>query len=263
MEKLKIEHICFKYEDNDSLTLEDINLTVNAGEFVCILGTSGCGKSTLLSILCGLRQPTSGKFFINGKEITGPGPERGVVFQHYSLFPWLTALENVIFGIKQNKKGLSKSEIKAIAKSYIVKVGLEGFENAKPAQLSGGQQQRVAIARALAMATEILLLDEPFGAVDTRNRRTLQNLVRNLHETENKTFLLITHDVDESILLADRIVFMVPHKINRIIDVDLPKPREYEKIRNDSGFLALRKKLLDLFYENYHNFTYESSEAKL
>ena len=261
MEKLRLQNLCFKYEDNDTLTLEDINLSINAGEFICILGTSGCGKSTLLSILCGLRQPTSGKFYINNQEIAGPGPERGVVFQHYSLFPWLTALENIVFGIKQNKKHLSKHEMHNIAKSYLIKVGLGGYENAKPSQLSGGQQQRVAIARALAMATEIMLLDEPFGAIDTKNRRTLQNLVSELHESEQKTFIFITHDVDESILLADRIVFMAPHKISRIINVELPKPRDYETIRNTPEFLSLRKMLIDLFYENYQDFDADAIEV--
>ena len=145
----------------------------------------------------------------------------------------------------------------------MAKVGLEGFESNKPAQLSGGQQQRVAIARALAMNAEILLLDEPFGAVDTKNRRTLQKLVCDLHESEKKTFIFVTHDVEESILLADRIVFMIPHQIYQVIDVNLPKPREYEQIRNDSDFVALRKMLIDLFYEKYKDFSYESAEAKL
>ena len=148
MGKIELQNICFQYAGNSSMTLENINLSINAGEFVCVLGTSGCGKSTLLSILCGLQRPSSGKFLIDGKEITGPGPERGVVFQHYSLFPWLTAKENIIFGIKQVRKDLPKKEIENIAQAYMAKVGLEGFENNKPAQLSGGQQQRVAIARA-------------------------------------------------------------------------------------------------------------------
>ena len=251
MGKIELQNICFQYAGNSSMTLENINLSVNAGEFVCVLGTSGCGKSTLLSILCGLQRPSSGKFLIDGKEITGPGPERGVVFQHYSLFPWLTAKENIIFGIKQVRKDLPKKEIENIAQAYMAKVGLEGFESNKPAQLSGGQQQRVAIAR------------EPFGAVDTKNRRTLQKLVCDLHESEKKTFIFVTHDVEEAILLADRIVFMIPHQIYQVIDVNLPKPREYEQIRNDSDFVALRKMLIDLFYEKYKDFSYESAEAKL
>ena len=263
MGKIELQNICFQYAGNSSMTLENINLSVNAGEFVCVLGTSGCGKSTLLSILCGLQRPSSGKFLIDGKEITGPGPERGVVFQHYSLFPWLTAKENIIFGIKQVRKDLPKKEIENIAQAYMAKVGLEDFESNKPAQLSGGQQQRVAIARALAMSAEILLLDEPFGAVDTKNRRTLQKLVCDLHESEKKTFIFVTHDVEEAILLADRIVFMIPHQIYQVIDVNLPKPREYEQIRNASDFVALRKMLIDLFYEKYKDFSYESAEAKL
>lgn len=263
MGKIELHDICFQYDGNDLPTLENVNLSINAGEFVCVLGTSGCGKTTLLSILCGLQRPTSGSYLIDGKEVTGPGPERGVVFQHYSLFPWLTAKENIVFGIKQTRKDLSKKEIHQTAEAYMAKVGLEGFKHNKPAQLSGGQQQRVAIARALAMNADILLLDEPFGAVDTRNRRTLQKLVRDLHEDEKKTFIFVTHDVEESILLADRIVFMVPHQIYQVVDVKLPKPRDYEQIRNNEEFLSLRKMLIDLFYEKYKGFTYESTEAKL
>lgn len=263
MKKIELQNISFRYPGNDAPTLENINLSVEAGEFICVLGTSGCGKSTLLSVLCGLQQPSEGIYLIDGKEVNGPGAERGVVFQHYSLFPWLTAKENIIFGIRQARKNLSRREINDIAQSYLVKVGLEGMENNMPSQLSGGQQQRVAIARALAMNADILLLDEPFGAIDTRNRRTLQKLVCDLHETEKKTFIFVTHDVEESILLADRIVFMTPHQIYQIIDVDLPKPRDYESIRNNSDFLALRKMLIDLFYEKYKGFTYEPTEAKL
>jgi len=263
MGKMELRHLSFHYPDAKLPALDDLNLTVEQGEFVCVLGASGCGKSTLLSILEGLRRPSSGSFLIDGREVTGPGSERGVVFQHYSLFPWMSAKENVIFGIKQVRKGLPKKQIAEIAQAYLEKVGLQGHENYLPARLSGGMQQRVAIARALAMDADILLLDEPFGAVDTRNRRTLQKLVCDLHEVEKKTFLFVTHDVEEAILLADRIVFMVPGKIYQILDVDLPKPRDYESIRNTEAFVKLRKMLIDLFYEKYSHYTLDSTEAQI
>lgn len=263
MGKLELKNLTFQYPDATTPVLDNLNLTVEEGEFVCILGASGCGKSTLLSILEGLREPTGGSFLINGQEVIGPGPERGVVFQHYSLFPWMTAKQNIIFGIKQVKKNLKKKQLEEIAQSYLEKVGLENNGNSMPAQLSGGMQQRVAIARALAMDADILLLDEPFGAVDTKNRRTLQKLVCDLHELEKKTFLFVTHDVEEAILLADRIVFMTPGHIHQIIDVNIPKPRDYEQIRNDETFANLRKMLIDLFYEKYADYTLDSMEAKL
>lgn len=158
MGKLELQDLTFQYPGAPALTLDHLNLSVEEGEFVCILGASGCGKSTLLSILEGLRQPSSGRFLIDGQEVTGPGPERGVVFQHYSLFPWMTAKENVIFGIRQVQKKWKKKQLEEVARSYLEKVGLAGNENALPAQLSGGMQQRVAIARALAMNADILLL---------------------------------------------------------------------------------------------------------
>ena len=194
MGKIELQNICFQYAGNSSMTLENINLSVNAGEFVCVLGTSGCGKSTLLSILCGLQRPSSGKFLIDGKEITGPGTERGVVFQHYSLFPWLTAKENIIFGIKQVREDLPKKEIENIAQAYMAKVGLEGFESNKPAQLSGGQQQRVAIARALATNPTLLLADEPTGALDQATGEQVMALFRELND-EGRTIVMITHDL--------------------------------------------------------------------
>lgn len=263
MGKLELKNLTFQYPGTSSPVLENLSLTVEEGKFVCILGASGCGKSTLLSILEGLREPTGGSFLIDGQEVTGPGPERAVVFQHYSLFPWMTVKENVIFGIKQVRKHLKKKQLAEIAQSYLEKVGLAENADTMPAQLSGGMQQRAAIARALAMDADILLLDEPFGAVDTKNRRMLQKLVCDLHETEKKTFLFVTHDVEEAILLADRIVFMIPGHIHQVVDVNIPKPREYEQIRNDEVFVSLRKMLIDLFYEKYAGYTLDSMEAKL
>lgn len=260
---IEIHNLYYQYPDgNDLPALMDLNLSVKKGEFICVLGASGCGKTTLLSILEGLRKPTSGQVVINGKKLEGPGPERGVVFQHYSLFPWMNAKENVVFGLRQAQKGLRKKEMGAIADAYLTKVGLNGFEDKKPAQLSGGMQQRVAIARALAMNAQILLLDEPFGAVDAKNRNNLQDLVSKLHQEERKTFFLITHDVDEAILLADRIVFMVPRRIHKIFEVDIPKPRQHSQISKDPSFIEMRKMLIDLFYENYSDYVPDLADGE-
>ena len=257
---IEIQNLYYQYPDGKDLpALIDLNLSVREGEFICVLGASGCGKTTLLSILEGLRKPTGGQVLINGKKLEGPGPERGVVFQHYSLFPWMSAQANVVFGLKQAQKSLRKKEMESIAGAYLAKVGLEGFEDKKPAQLSGGMQQRVAIARALAMNAQILLLDEPFGAVDAKNRKNLQALVSKLHQEERKTFFLITHDVDEAILLADRIVFMVPRKIHKIFDVNIPKPRKPEQLAKDPEFIKMREMLIGLFYDNYSGYNPDAS----
>lgn len=227
MGKIELQNICFQYAGNSSMTLENINLSVNAGEFVCVLGTSGCGKSTLLSILCGLQRPSSGKFLIDGKEITGPGPERGVVFQHYSLFPWLTAKENIIFGIKQVRKDLPKKEIENIAQAYMAKVGLEGFESNKPAQLSGGQQQRVAIARALAKNPKLMLCDEPTGALDYQTGKQVLKLLQDTCRKTGMTVIIITHN-SALAPMADRVVHV---KNGTVASVELnAKPMPIEEI---------------------------------
>ena len=190
-----------------------------------MIGSSGCGKSTLLSILEGINSPTQGSILIDGKPVQGTGFDRGVVFQHYSLFPWMTARKNVAFGVKQIRKNLPKSERLKIADEFLDKVGLEEFKNKYPSQLSGGMQQRAAIARALAMDTDILLMDEPFGAIDAKNRTILQELLLELWEgdgtQEKKTVLFVTHDIDEAILLSDRIIMMSsrPGRVGKEIPV--------------------------------------------
>ncbi len=263
MEKIKLQNIYFQYDGTNTPILEDINLSVTAGEFICVLGPSGCGKSTLISILSSLQKPTSGHYYIDGNEVGSPGLERGVVFQHYSLFPWLTARENIVFGIRQSRKDISKKECNQVADVYLEKVGLADYGDYKPAHLSGGQQQRIAIARALAMNTEILLLDEPFGAIDTKNRHSLQKLISDLHEEEKKTFIFVTHDIEESIVLADRIVFMIPKQVYKIIDVNISKPKEYEQMRNETDFINLREELVDLFYRKHKNLSYDQMEAQI
>lgn len=254
MSKIEIDDLVLYYKDsgknNDFLALDHINLNIEEGEFVCIIGPSGCGKSTLLGVLEGLNPASSGEVRINGKAIHGTGPERGVVFQHYSLFPWLTARKNVSFGIKQVNKKISAKEADKIAQDYLIKVGLADFVDKLPAQLSGGMQQRVAIARALAMNTEILLMDEPFGAIDAKNRLSLQELVSKIYKTEKKTVVFVTHDVDEALLLADRIVFMQPKKILKDIRIDFERPRDRDVLIQNPEYIALRKQLLHYFYTN-------------
>lgn len=251
MSKIEIRHLSFSYEENRNgvPALEDINLSINEGEFVCILGPSGCGKSTLLSLLEGLYVSSEGSIFIDGNEVKGPGSDRAVVFQHYSLFPWLSAKKNIIFGIKQGNTKYNKAKQDEMANEYLKSVGLEEAGNKYPAQLSGGMQQRVAIARALAMESDILLMDEPFGAIDPKLRLELQELFSRLSKEKGKTVVFVTHDIDEAILLADRIVVMEPRRIRSDIPVMIPNPRKREELTGTREYQNLHKKLISLFYE--------------
>lgn len=253
MSKIQLNHVSLEYRDNGNVfhALEDLDFSVEAGEFVSVIGSSGCGKSTTLSVLAGLRNPTRGTLLIDGKKSIGTGKNRGVVFQHYSLFPWMTSKKNVSFGIKQAQNELGTHEIEQIANKYLKRVGLEGFENKYPYQLSGGMQQRVAIARTLAMQPEILLMDEPFGAVDAKNKIVLQDLLLELlqKDEEKKTIIFVTHDVDEAILLSDRVLFMNNKKIMEEILIPFSRPRQRENIFNTAEYSELRKKIMGLFYQ--------------
>ena len=208
--KIEIKNISLTYEGSGTVfqALKDVSLTINDGEFVSIIGSSGCGKSTLLSILEGLRTPSAGEVLIDGKKIEGTGRDRGVVFQQYALFPWMTAEKNISFGIKQVKPELSKKERLELSNQFLSKVGLAGARDKYPRDLSGGMQQRVAIARALAMDTDILLMDEPFGALDAQTRAVMQEMLSRVWQKERTTVLFVTHDIDEAILLSDRIYLM-------------------------------------------------------
>ena len=252
MEKIKIEHLTMTYHDRETnyTALEDINLSVQPGEFLCIIGASGCGKSTLLSAISGMKQPDQGAVYIDGKKVDGPGTDRAVVFQHYSLFPWLNARDNVVFGMKQAQPNRPKREMEEEAEVYLKKVDLEEAAFRYPAQLSGGMQQRVAIARALAMHSGILLMDEPFGAIDPKTRRELQKLVSRLCAEEKRTVLFVTHDIDEAILLADRIIFIGGHKIRHEEKVLIPKPRDRELLYQNEECHALNQRLVRLFYRD-------------
>ncbi|MGJ4905672.1 ABC transporter ATP-binding protein [Bradyrhizobium sp. HKCCYLRH2060] len=224
--------------------LEPVELTIGNNDFVTILGPSGCGKSTLLRIVAGLDHPTSGKVLLDGREVTGPGADRGMVFQSYTLFPWLTVRENIAFGLRE--RGVPESERNAIADRFIQQIGLKGFENHWPKQLSGGMQQRCAIARALANDPKILLLDEPFGALDNQTRVLMQEMLLGIWERDQKTVLFVTHDIEEAIFLGSRVLVMSarPGRIKADIKIELPHPRSY-KVKTSPEFVALKERLVE------------------
>ncbi len=228
--------------------LDRIDLTVRDKEFVALLGPSGCGKSTLLRIIGGLIAPSAGRVLVGGAEVKRPGPDRGMVFQSYTLFPWLTVRQNIEFGPKE--KGISPSDRSDISSRYIEIVGLKGFEDSFPKALSGGMKQRVAIARALANDPSVLLLDEPFGALDTQTRSLMQELLLDVWEQSHKTILFVTHDVDEAIFMADRVVVMSarPGRIKKVIEVGLPRSRDYQ-VRTELAFLEYKRIAVDLIRE--------------
>ncbi|MDR1021507.1 MAG: ABC transporter ATP-binding protein [Synergistaceae bacterium] len=251
MSRIELRNLSLAYESGNErfLALENINLSIESGEFVCVIGSSGCGKSTLLGVLEGLIFPSFGEALIDGVPITGTGPERSVVFQHYSLFPWMSAKRNVAFGVRQVTSASTK-DVNEIAEDFLLKVGLGGFMDKLPAELSGGMQQRVAIARALAVNPKILLMDEPFGAIDAKTRVQLQELLLSLWgaDKERKTVVFVTHDTDEALLLSDRIVFMGPRHIEREITVPFERPRSEATFFSNPEYAELRKSLVSLFY---------------
>src|ERR1700744_5181008 len=218
------------------LALSNISLTIEDGAFVSILGPSGCGKSTLLYIVGGFVSPTEGVARLKGKPITGPGPDRGPVFQEFALFPWKSVLGNVMYGPRQ--QGVKAAEAEAQSRKLIEMVGLKGFEHFYPKELSGGMKQRVALARTLAYHPAVLLMDEPFGALDAHTRTRLQNDLLNIWERDRKTVLFVTHSVDEAVFLSDKVVMMSrsPGRIKQIIDIDLPRPRRRNELLLDSRY---------------------------
>ncbi len=247
---LEISHLNKKFEVDGEVVqaLEDINLTINKGEFVSIVGASGCGKSTLLRIIGGLESKTDGSIQSGGKEIVDTGEERGMAFQESRLFPWLTIEKNVLFGLSYSeKKKLSKKEQRERAYNYLELVGLSDFGRAYPNQLSGGMQQRVSIARALIENPEILLLDEPFGALDALTRMNMQEEIQRIWEHEKKTMMLVTHDIEEAVYLSDRIIVFSsrPGKIIKTVNVSLPRPR----YRSSGEFVEIKKSILKEFFK--------------
>jgi NitT/TauT family transport system ATP-binding protein len=224
--------------------LDGVDLEISDNEFVALVGTSGCGKSTLLSIVAGLDGQDEGSVNIDGQAVSAPGLDRGVVFQSYTLLPWLTAQQNVEFALKAAGKGAG--ECRDIAQAHLSLVGLDGFETAYPAELSGGMKQRVAIARALSYRPRMLLMDEPFGAVDALTRHHLQELLTQIWEKHRLTVLFITHDVEEAVYLSDRVAVMTnrPGRIKTIVPVNLPRPRRYDIVASPE-FQALHREVLD------------------
>ncbi|SEF15681.1 ABC transporter ATP-binding protein [Jiangella alba] len=224
--------------------LADVSLSIDEGEFCVIIGASGCGKSTLLRMIDGLTAPSSGQILLKGRPITGPGPDRGVVFQHAHLLPWRTVRKNVEFGLEC--LGVGQRERRERAATYIDMVGLSGFEDHYPAQLSGGMQQRVGLARAFAVEPEMLLLDEPFGALDAQTKIVMQGELERIWEVRRSTALLITHDIEEALFLADRIIVMSnrPGRVAQIVDVPFARPRR-DDLRSDPEFAKMKFQLWD------------------
>lgn len=285
---IKIDNVRKVYpveNGDDVIALNGVNLEIKKNEFICVVGPSGCGKTTLLNIIAGLEQPTSGEATIHGRPILGPGPDRGVIFQQYALFPRSTVFNNVMYGTKfikhevpvfkkdkatgkmepvytkdenGNKVQLTKevkytkNEREAITRKYIKMVRLNGFEKSYPKQLSGGMKQRVAIARGYALNSEVLLLDEPFGALDAQTRSQLQEDLLKTWEQEKKTCFFITHDVDEAVLLATRVIIMSarPGQVKEIINIDLPFPRT-QATKLDTKFQEYRNHIWDEVYKMY------------
>lgn len=250
--KVKIDNVekKFSVRDGEIVALNGVSLDIMENEFICVVGPSGCGKSTLLNIIAGLYEPTSGHVYVDGQEVDGPGPERGVVFQQYGLFPWLTVKENIEFGLKL--QGVSKEKSSKESQKYMEMVDLTAFANAYPKELSGGMKQRVAIARAYAVNPKVLLMDEPFGALDAQTRTQLQTELLETWEKEQKTCFFITHDVDEAIILAQRVIIMSarPGRIKEIVDIDIPYPRTQET-KMTQEFLDIKNHIWNQVYREY------------
>lgn len=242
---LEVKNVSKAYIDKKRgrgmVALRNINLTVKKNEFVCVIGPSGCGKTTLLHMIAGFEKLDTGSIILNGKEVTGPSPDKGVVFQESSLFPWMSVLDNVKFGLKV--QGISTNEQERIAREYITLVGLSSFEHAKPHELSGGMKQKAAIARTLALDPELLLMDEPFASQDEQTRQRLDNELLNIWKKDMKTVIFVTHNIEEAILLADRIIVLAsrPGEIYWEEQVKIPRPRYLFS----EEVVELRKKLLE------------------
>ena len=255
--KLQVKNLSRIYEGNNGpvVALQDVNLTVKESEFVMIVGPSGCGKTTLINIIGGLDEATSGEVLLDRKPVSAPGVDRGMVFQGYSLFPWLNVQKNIEFGLKM--KGIPAAERADQAKKYIELVGLKGFETALPKQLSGGMKQRVAIARTLANEPEVLLMDEPFGALDAQTRVVMQELLADISRRTGTTILFITHDIDEAVLLGERVYVMSrrPGTVRDVIEVNIPGERSHNSLVLPE-FLETKKQIMDMLWQ-------ESQDAAL
>jgi NitT/TauT family transport system ATP-binding protein len=232
--------------------VDDVTYDINDGEFIAVIGPSGCGKTTMMNMLAGFQKPTKGRVLFDGTPVNGPGPERGVIFQEYGVFPWLTVKENITFGLQLKANRVPASKRKQICEHYLSLMGLTDFANSYPKHLSGGMRQRLAIARAYAVKPQFLLMDEPFGALDAQTRANMQNLLLNVLSAEGKTVMLITHSVEEAIYLASRIVVVTarPARIKEIIDVPFAYPRD-ESLQERAEFVELRSRIRQLVMSEY------------
>lgn len=250
--EIEIRGVTKSYETREGsfLALEEVNLDVEKNEFICVVGPSGCGKTTLMNIIAGLNPPSTGTVKVRGEVVTGPGKGKGVVFQQYALYPWLTVEKNVEFGLRM--KGVDKERRREIAQKYIRIVGLERFAKSYPKELSGGMKQRVAIARAYTTGPEVLLMDEPFGALDAQTRAQLQENLLNTWQQEKKTCFFITHDVEEAVLLSTKVIIMSagPGRIREVVDVRLPYPRNQET-KLTGEFNELKNRIWNKVYREY------------
>ncbi|MGF6976043.1 NitT/TauT family transport system ATP-binding protein [Paraburkholderia sp. JPY465] len=245
MSLIQLSNVTKRYDAaGQALTvLSDVSFEVGEGEFISIVGPSGCGKSTLLHTIAGFTKPTEGRVLKGGRAIEQPGPDRAVMFQEYSLYPWKTVLDNVALALKP--KRVSRAEREAIARDYLRLVQLEGFEHHYPSQLSGGMQQRVSIARCLASGPDVILMDEPFSALDALTRDLMQEEILKIRERERKTVLLVTHSIDEAVFMSDRVLVMSrrPGHIKEVVTIDLPRPRTLAMRAADPAFIACRERL--------------------
>ncbi|EJG1618325.1 ABC transporter ATP-binding protein [Vibrio parahaemolyticus] len=242
----------FPTPDGEFIALKNVDLQINTGEFVSLIGHSGCGKSTVLNLVAGLYMPTDGGVIVDGREVAGPGPDRAVVFQNHSLLPWLTVYQNVELAVKQiaGKKG--KAWIQEQVNHYLELIQMQHAAHKKPDEISGGMKQRVGIARALALQPKVLLMDEPFGALDALTRAHLQDALMKIQAELNNTVIMITHDVDEAVLLSDKIVMMTngpAATIGEVLEVNLPRPRERVALADDAQYQKCRQAVLKFLYE--------------
>ena len=266
---LEIQNLTRRYpsaEGTEPLTVfENASFDIQRGEFVCIIGHSGCGKSTIMNILAGLDTATSGVVIMDGKEVSGPSLDRGVVFQNYSLLPWMSALKNVMFGVRARHPDWSRKQVRDHSYQHLHMVGLgEGAEKRKPSQLSGGMRQRVSIARAFAIEPKLLLLDEPFGALDALTRGTIQDELIRVWSGTDQTVFMITHDVDEAILLADRILLMSNGPYARVaesVTIDIPRPRSRAQIIHHPAYYSIRNHLVDFLTTRSRQLTDEGQDV--
>ncbi|HEX2030832.1 MAG TPA: ABC transporter ATP-binding protein [Actinomycetota bacterium] len=237
------------YTQEEVVAIDGLSFSVGEGELVAILGPSGCGKTTVLNIIAGFVELTEGSVLLRGKPIREPGPDRGVVFQSFALFPWKTVLANVAFGLKM--RGAGRREREGIAREYLELVGLRGFENKYPHELSGGMQQRVGVARVLANEPDVMLMDEPFASVDAQTRMKLQEDLTRIWEERHPTIFFVTHDVEEAVFLSDRVIVLTPRpgRVRQIVDIEIRRPRVWRRLVDDDSFRRTTQDIIDLLGE--------------